>query len=289
MPLKTQFVRLVRYERAKALAHARLRRRLRGRQPVLVYQMGKVASQSISRSLTDHGVLNYQVHYLTPQSMAAAERIYRRGWEPGRRGAQHLWQSQIVRPRIRRPGYARWKVITIVRDPIARNVSSFFQTADLELGLTFSAMGVIPSRDELGRLFLERFSSHDGPLTWLDDELRAVFGVDVLDAPFPRERGYALWDGDFADVVVLRYDDLSRVFDKAMSELLGRPISLSAWRNSSEAKEYGPAYARLRSSLTLPTDYLDRMYGSPYATHFWSAEERAVMRSRWEGAYDQSR
>lgn len=247
---------------------------------MLVYQMGKVASQSISKSLTAAGVYNYQIHFLSREGMRTAEQVYRKNWIAGRGGAKHLWQSQVVSRWLASGTSGRWKVITVVRDPVARNISSYFQIAELEYGIDLSATSAADAAG-LAERFLEEFHGHDLPLRWLDDELRAVLGVDVLSEPFSSS-GYAVYSGRHADVLLLRFEDLGRVFAPAVSAFLGTPVTMSIAANTSDSKRYGDLYAQTRQRLALPPEYLDRMYDSPYCRHFWSDEELRRMRERWD-------
>ncbi|RJK97871.1 putative capsular polysaccharide synthesis family protein [Vallicoccus soli] len=275
------------YEAAKARTRLRLARRRRGRpQPLLVHQMGKVASSSVTASLQEAGLDPvYQVHAVSPAGLAALEASYARRWDPGHRGAQHLWQGQWVAGRLAREPQRRWQVVTVVRDPVARNVSSFFQVARSRYGLDLGELARDRSEDEVvdavRALFLERFDDHEGPVRWVDAELAVPFGVDPWSAPFPRERGWAVLRGERADVLVLRYEDLGRCFGEAVEAFLGLPGVRLASRNVSSGKDYADAYRAVERRLTLDGDYLDRMYGSRYARHFWSDEERAAHRARW--------
>ena len=87
--------------------------------------------QAVVRSLSEAGCFVYQTHFVTREGLDWAEAVYRRGWNPRRGGALHVWQGQWVRRQLEHQPERRWKVITLVRDPVARNLSSFFQVADL--------------------------------------------------------------------------------------------------------------------------------------------------------------
>lgn len=266
--------------RARERVVQHLTRRGRPR-PVLVYQMGKVASQGVSASLEAVGVHTHQIHFATAAGLAAAEAVYRRRWDATRGGAAHVWRGQWVRRQMDADPSARWQVLTLVRDPVARNLSSFFQIADLKL-----QVDVRNHRDEDGlrRLrqeFLETFDEHDVPATWFDRELRAVTGVDLLDEPFDPARGWQLVHGDRADVLVIRFEDLRRCFSQAVEALLGVPDVELVSTNVSGSKDYGPNYRAVQDAITLPDWYLDQQYGSRYARHFYSQDELTAMRARW--------
>jgi hypothetical protein len=48
-----------------------------------------------------------------------------------------------------------------------------------------------------------------GPLVWFDRQATPLFGIDLLAAPEFRDRGWAEWSNDWAEILVLRYEDLA--------------------------------------------------------------------------------
>jgi hypothetical protein len=253
---------------------------------ILVYQMGKVGSSAVTRSLRAAGIESriYKLHFLTRQGMARAERQYRRNWTGGRR-ALHLWESQYLHDKVRepRPG-KQWRIVTLVRDPVARNVSAFFQTLDLD-GFSGVADTLETRRADLERLtdaFVSQFEWHDEPLTWFDAELASVFGIDVFASPFPHARGYQTYENDSARVLLLRLEDLREAGPLAFAEWLGLESFEPVESNVGAAKYYSDVYREFMKGAKLPRSYLERMYGSRYARHFYSDEEIRALRARWE-------
>src|SRR4051812_540398 len=95
--------------------------------PVLVYQMGKVGSSSITGALSRiPGLEVHQVHRLNVSNIERVQEAHRRrGWPlpPGdEQGLQVI--EKYIRPRV------PLRIVTLVRDPIARNISYFFQNLD---------------------------------------------------------------------------------------------------------------------------------------------------------------
>ncbi|MGH0028376.1 MAG: hypothetical protein ACQGVC_01180, partial [Myxococcota bacterium] len=101
------------------------------RLPVLVYQMGKVGSSSVLRTLEqapEPARPVIAVHYLVPRELEAARAYYRRG--TGRSSPdRYTWMlGDAVGARLMQLGdRVRLPVVSLVRDPIAREVSSLFQ------------------------------------------------------------------------------------------------------------------------------------------------------------------
>ena len=175
--------------------------------------------------------------------------------------------------------------MSVVREPVARNISSFFQIADRIFGPTYWQQRLAEPDDVvLDRLehdFLERYDDHDIPIEWFDAELRRFFGIDVYGSAFPHETGYQILHGERARVLVLRLESLANCAPQAFDEFLGlRHFHLTS-RNVALDKRYARLYRLFGASATLPGDYLDRIYSSTYVRHFYDGTEIEAFRNRW--------
>jgi Putative capsular polysaccharide synthesis protein len=253
--------------------------------------MGKVGSQSVHSSLTRLGLPSpiFHIHSLVRGVIRGEEEKLRRHWGPARAGdAVHVWQSQHVRRRLPALGQGeRWRVVTLTRDPVARNVSHFFQIGQAQHLLGLSRGETVPpiADDELEPLrdfFLERFEGHDAPLTWFDHELKAVLGFDVYAMPFSASKGYAIYESDQVDVLVLRIEDLRARAEQAFREFFAFERFELIDTNIAEEKTYADLYRRFAKTVDLPDSYLSRMYNSKYAQHFYTEGELAAFKRSWE-------
>jgi hypothetical protein len=284
-----------RYLGARIYHHWEFRRRLRGRDRLfVVYQMGKVGSSSVAHGL--QAALGpaepvFHVHTLCPRRIRFNEVEYfgtagpRTWFRPAPRRISHLLEAHFLRAEYRRnfPG-KRWQVVTLVRDPVARNVSAFFQIGDLLLPEFSKKLAAGEWRSAaLTRSFLNDFSTHDVPLTWMDAELGSVLGVDVYDRPFAADKGYRIIRGSVVDLLILKIERLSEVGEEAIGTFLGRDDVRLLPVNLASDKEYANAYRDFRSRLVLPEDYLNAMYESRFARHFYSQAEIDGFRRRWRG------
>lgn len=271
--------------------------------PVIVYTVGKVGSSSVAATLDaaldGRGVAH--VHWLRSENLQADEAQYRRRarayWgtrKMSRFMPRYVWLGQQVGDAIRSaPPGTVWDVVTLVRDPVARNVSSFFQ--DLELMFDFWPAQELNARpvDEVAARLVEMFLDAyvegksplglgGDPLTWFDAELKPVFGVDVFATPFPLSRGYEIYGGPNSRVLLVRLEDLDRVAKPALREFLGTSAANVMQRNDASDKVYAEVYRRFKRLLKFPSEYLDRLYSSRYCKHFYSQGELASFRSRWQ-------
>lgn len=276
------------FRMAEVTGQLRTRWQYRGDGPiVVVHQMARVGSKAVRRAIR-RGAPNlrsFHTHYLNPATLDRMRGAFRRvheltGW-PGfhREYLQAWWLAGHIRQRA----YGDWRIITLVRDPVARTVSAFFRHFPLqhpELGTRF-----VEDPANVPRL-LELFGEPNHPehafaLDWFDNEVRDVFGVDVFERPFPGDGAGCVYSCVAGKLLVLRTEDLSAHGGEAIGAFLGRdPIALEH-SNRSVDLSYGPAYARFMSELRLSPAYLDRMYGSKLARHFYSPAEITTFRERW--------
>jgi hypothetical protein len=195
--------------------------------------------------------------------------------------SRQLFESYFIRSAVlaRPHPKKKWKIITLVREPIARNISALFHDLDEYIPGSHNNIYSIPY-EELFQAFLEKVN-HELPLTWFDIELNPLFGVDVYASPFPKEKGYQTYSSERADVLLIRMEDLTRVFSKAMSEFLGIENTELVFENQAKDKAYFRLYQMFRERVTLPGDYIEKMYCSKFARHFYSEVEIQTFTSKW--------
>ncbi|MBK7218160.1 MAG: hypothetical protein IPH95_14190 [Candidatus Promineofilum sp.] len=283
-----------RFLRARAAHHLRRRRR-HGQGLLLVHTMGKVGSTTVGASLRQQGIRRtmamYQPHFLSDEGRAFAEQLATQGvggWEQlVKKERSDFLRSRLLGQelaRMRAEG-ERVKIITMVRDPVATNVSGLFHNhtwwpAALKAECAAGSPGCL---DALSQYFLNSYP-HDVPETWFDMELRALYGVDVYAQPFDPRRGYAVYHSDTADVLLLKLETLNQVGAAAVRDFLGLAAFELVPSNTAEDKSYADLYKAFRRQVHLPAAYLDRVYGSRMARHFYAPEELAAFRGKWSAA-----
>ena len=258
-----------------------LRARLARTDPVIVFQMGKVGSSSLYASLRALRPPRevFQVHLL--HDLDRQEARVHAGYTRPTGTLPQFAKARALADRIARDD-RRWTVISVVRDPVERNVSAFFQVIGefVPDALERAARGEV-TVTELLEVFLGRYEQ-SAPITWFQAQMAPVFGIDVLAVPFDRERGWQTYESDRARLLVLRLEDLPRVAEPAVRAFLDAPDFTLVTANVGDDKSYAALYRQFRAEVVLPADHLDRMYDSDYARCFYSADEIAAARARWE-------
>ena len=241
--------------------------------PILVYQMAKVGSSSIVAALEELGLPVFHVHRMDEAHLHAMREARRaRGWEtPPIPPHDHLG-LRIRRHLLDRGGRAR--IITLVRDPIARNFSSYFEHLD-QIWQTRDAHAHVPIA-ALTEGFLTRFT-HEEPLTWFDDEMLRATGIDVYQHPFPAA-GHQTIRTDRFDLLILKSELPDAKKAVALAAFLGRSSITLAAKNQTSEKAVGLVFRQFANAIRLDGPFVDRMLESRYARHFYTDAEREDLR-----------
>jgi hypothetical protein len=185
--------------------------------------------------------------------------------------------------RLRGRPRSPWKVITLVRDPVARTIDGFFHDFRTNHPSLPEAFEADPANvDRLIELFLEADEHERGvTIEWFEREIRDVFGIDVLEQPFPLEAGHAFYRGEKCSLLVVRSEDIGRVGAPAIGLFVDAPGLHVRDENGSDTRPCAAALAAFVERLRVPDVYLDVLYGTRIARHFYTAAEIAAFRERW--------
>ena len=264
----------------------------RNRKSVIVYQMGKVGSSTVCNSLKKLKINTsvYHIHVLTENSIKELENVYKDNFHKTSFFPQHILESQYLRKQLNK-GRKEWKVVTLVREPVSRNISLFFQVLNSGLGYNYKEklkyMTIDDIVNELQKLFFEensgfeKYNGHEAPLHWFETEIEPTLNIDVFSREFPRSQGYELYQSDLADLLLIRLENLNECAGVAFKKFLDINDFTLAPSNISKNKSYSQIYQRFLDTLVLPEHYIDKLYSSKYMNHFYSKEEIATFRARW--------
>jgi len=262
--------------------------------PLVIYQMGKVGSTSILQSLRASAldIPIYHVHCLTDDGLNYVESVYRSEFAARRFIPRHLFASLYLRQRMTQSDWGKkWKVITLVRDPVAQDMSSFFQLIRIQsagprqwhlksVADNFEIRLDVGHIEQLIAIFFDR-PQRDRSLNYFDHEFGKVFDFDVFETDFPRTQGYHIYDTPNADILLLRLEDLKQCAEEAVQAFMQIDGFDLVSQNVGDEKEYGELYTAFKNAIRFPEDYLDKMYSSKLARHFYSDVELGVFRRKW--------
>lgn len=263
---------------------AQIERDFRRQDLILVHQMGKVGSTSVVNALHQSDLAQpiYKTHYLNPGTVKTM-------WEQKvsftkRQVKTHYLANRYLSELIARHGISgkRWKVISLVREPVGGNISRMFQSINDYVPHFRKRWreGTIDA-DDLISVYFDEFPYHEWALSWFDRELLDVFGIDVFAEPFPKKRGYRIYSGDGLDLLLVKLERLNVCAKHAFEDFLHiegfRPVRA----NTANTKSYQEAYRAFRKGIAFPPDYLNLLLSSQYTHHFYDKREIQAIRNRW--------
>ncbi len=257
---------------------------------VVLHQMGKVGSTSVWETLraADLPYPVFKVHYLSPKGVSAGRRAF--GTLLGTPGTLPHADAVEELTALLASGTARkWKIISLVRDPVARDISSFVQLVH------FKHPYLIQPKIDEGRIAKAamthfRLWNEAGSYqcNWFDVEILGQFGIDVFQHRFdPVNKCLRVTASDF-ELMVLRLEDFSSSLEANLSDFLevdtGRITSVYA--SSRHKKKVAPAYGQdvyrqIVQQIKLPQNVIEKVYASRLARHFYTAEELSAFAARW--------
>jgi hypothetical protein len=226
---------------------------------ILIYQMGKVGSSSISKSLKNSGIYSIHTHRLntTYPFTTKFQKIY----QSIRAGVLKVF---LHRKKI--------KLITLTREPISRNISGFFQNLEDFIGKNEK------DKNELIKLFFKSENNYY-TINWFDNEIKSVFGIDVYSYEFPKDKGFMVISDKNVEMFIARIEDLNSLENQIGNFLKIKEFKLDN-TNKGENKWYSEMYDQLKSNINFPESYVKDRYNSKYMKHFYSEQEISLFKEK---------
>lgn len=254
--------------------------------PIIVFQSGKVGSLTVQRSLEEAykrikvPVEIYHAHALN--QLGERENFIKRTRKDPSESLFYINEWRKLRRDIDTHPEKKWNIINLVRDPVALKVSALFQLLDQHVPdwqnrvvdgtLTMKELEeLFFSKSEFGFVGLDR---------WYDDQIKAIWGLDVYATPFPIQSGYQIYKTDNIKLMIIRLEDLNQVAAIAFEEFLGLKEFKVINTNVGEDKLYAKLYKEFKSR-PLPVNYVNRAYASRYAQHFYTHAEIDGFIRKW--------
>jgi len=242
--------------------------------PILIYQMGKVGSAAIRDSLTKHGIENYQVHYLQENTVT---KLKNRHVEIGMKIPPHLLRSEIILEQ-KLLDTSGFKIISLLRDPVARNLSAFFQNID-----SFFPNGSYKQKtsEELIDTFMKKYS-HNVSINWFESEFKQTLGLDICDFDIDTSAGVYFFEKNGIDILLMKVESKDENKTAALIKFLDYDDDFELLKtNVGEDKSYAEQYKEFKKMIKIPTEYLDKMYNSRLITSFYSENDIEKMKNKW--------
>lgn len=254
------------------------------RNPVYILQMGRVGSVSVFTAVRTAyqqialDVPVYHKHYISSFDLIV-ERILADLEDPSfalqfDRQLRNTFLSDIQSGQP-------VKIISLVRDPIARNVSTFFFAFPQFVPdwKEKEAQNLLPA-NTLNTIFESKRQFIQTAFNWFDEQIKDTLELDVYAAPFDTARGWQVYKKGQVELLLLRMEDLHRTGEDTLRKFLHLPHLKMVKVNTGEERE---AYELYRRFLTHPIsqEYLEMTYATKLARHFYTETEIEQFIQRW--------
>lgn len=235
---------------------------------VLIYQMGKVGSTSLEQAMPG-SIHLHTLFFGWPTHRPPSPRRNTIGKKI--RGAIY----DAVRRRAIR-SRENIKIITLVRDPYARNVSDFFQglTYWMFCYVFYSGTRVDTRANSDETLVYNAFDTvydHDYALTWFEKEFKRMTGIDVYQYDFNKYDGWSIIKKGKYEILIIKLEKIKEVW-QVIEEFAGKKLEYTN-SNTASAKWYKNIYVNFISNYKPAPQYLNRLYNSRLVKHFYTDDE----------------
>lgn len=255
--------------------HIGIMRKISKGNAYVIYQMGKVGSSSIEKSL-EKSKLNV-IHVHTLYGLTENYKFSKKRNKLNEFKKYIL--SLLYRFVLKRSGQV--KIITLIREPVSRNVSTLFQ----ELPKMLYIDSKNDNRKELDanstlNNFLDLYVNQEIPLTWFNDELESVTGINVFETKFDKTAGYSFYKNKNFEVLLLTAERLNK--NKSVIEsFTNTSIDLSKGANISKNKWYSGLYSDFKNNFKPNELYMNKFYSDKRIKHFYLDDEIDDFRGKW--------
>ena len=256
---------------------------------IIIYQMGKVGSTTIQTSLEKANLPHpiYKVHFLSDEGMQHGEEFHQKTLKIPWETTPHIQTSQFLREKIQNDPTAKWKIITLVREPISREISEFFQYLHSMYPELLDENGNI-EKQRTFRILQTKFMFYNPQKNytcrWFDMEVKSMFNLDVYEYPFDTQSGFTIINHRNVDLLILRLESLDHNFIQAVNQFLNLQTPISMFKSNVRTEQKrGVVYQQVLQEFTIRESICRKIYASKYAKQFYSEAEIEQFVQKWSG------
>lgn len=236
---------------------------------ILVYQSGKVGSTAVCDSILHYGLQSIHIHDILNYNSS------KYGYHKDIEKMYKYWLEHYARVK-------KYKIISLVRDPIARSISAYFQHFH-----EFFTLNDSVTCDTLGDVqrFIEneKHYGQDGYMfQWFREEMELAFGIDIYQYSFDKEKGYGFIKNENVELLLLTVEKISQN-ESTIGNFLGISDFHLVKSNLGINKAYSFLYHEVLKEIEIGNDILDFYYnGNSSMDHFYNPQQKQTFRRKWE-------
>jgi len=254
---------------------------------IFIWQMGKVGSASVLNSLKG---------FTLPTSWEVTNIVANDHWLV-HNNLLHTHSIQILYNFLHYTE-EEFIVISLVRDLIARNVSSIFES--MCRNAPWNKLFIAEKNDFIAFSYekqeaeitkkLSELNRDEGLLNWYNSLFKSHFYypdtdrylIDIYSKNFDHTKGVQTYSSKTKRVkmIIIRLEDLNES-EQAIGEFLGIDNFRLLKDNLSKDKWYKPIYEKFLSRYTPPREEINKIYLSKFMQYFYSQSQIDTLIARW--------
>lgn len=227
---------------------------------VIILTPGKVGSSSVYYSLSKNSkAAVYHLHVLNPNKikesfLKAKEMKISIPW--------HLYVSDVLINQMTRFKKST-KIICIIREPISRMTSSYFQNIERYDNNEYS---IDKAMKTISNHFMDSVSYYEN---WFHNELYLNYGIDVYS--LNEENGLFKHTEDGLIFYLLRMENLNDVYKTMVQDIFGKNFNTELLsKNIGDTKNYSKFYKNVRSRLEVADDLTNKLKNTKFIKKFYN-------------------
>ena len=262
--------------------------------PLLIYQPGKVGSSSILSSVQKDYPMAVQPHRLNSDDTHWFESTFYPEYsghslfESFKTGYKDTYTKLISRLKQKK----KIKIISLVREPLIRDLSAYFQFIRQQYNTIIEApclyeggeISLLKDSKKYFQYILENFRGKCNwffnEFGWFHDEFENNLGINIYDYPFEQEAGYTIIKRDNMEILLLKTEYLNSL-ETVIGDFLEIPSFQLVKSNDSIEKIYRFLYKDCKKNVQFPREYVDYK-NNKYMDHFYSEKEKQQFLEKWE-------
>jgi len=234
--------------------------------------MGKVGSSTVYDSLKSYFPYNniFHVHFLSENYLKHILPKKNHGW--------NIEHGQKILEYIQNNPNKRIKIITLVREPVSREISNFFQNEIDYINEPIEEY----SKSELLKIFQEKVN-FSYTLTWFDEEFHKFTNLDIYSYQFDCDNGYSILKEENFDILAIKLEKLDHIIQEAIRRFLGINLKRKFIKsNETNIKPFKSDFNRhFKENFKLTHSKLLDIYQSKFCQHFYTTDEIDYYINKW--------
>lgn len=243
-------------------------------EPILIFTMAKVGSLSVYSSIKKHSNFStFHIHSLDENEVKEGDEVcFKNGIYPDSHSPVPLINRKIIN------NQQPYKIISLFRNPVDRNLSAFFDAFKLYTGVM--PMNYKGSMSMLKDIYFQKLP-HLYPINWFSKQFFSGTGINIYDHAFDKEKKYSIYQYENVELLMMDCYLEDKEKERLISEFTKiNNFSISNTNVTSESKS-ADLYKNFKNEVRFDKGYLDSLLDTPYVKHFFNEEDKEKTYNKW--------